>query len=122
LLQRRQRIGEPQEDPVHNGGEGIRQELFAACEIVPDRPDRQAGLVCYLTEGGPLQAVNGNNPENSVDNFPAPDFGIYDFWHPSFLTQLCCKAGFCRGGSGPDRDRHPEWPGVADPKWDSVEA
>jgi len=53
------------------------------------RAHGQSGFVGYFPEGCPFQAIAGNDPEYSLDNFLAPGFGINNFGHQSFLARTC---------------------------------
>lgn len=72
---------QPCSNAVNDSAEGEHQEVVAAGKVVPDRAHSQTGLIRYFPEGRPFQAIAGNDPENGLDNFLAPGFGINNFGH-----------------------------------------
>lgn len=60
---------------------------------MPDRTNRQPGFVRRFPEGSPLQAVTRNDAENCFNNVLAAGFGIYNFWHSSYLARMCSLRG-----------------------------
>ena len=80
------RVGgvQPADDPVHGRSERMRQEFFAAGEVVADRPDRQVRFGCDFAQRRPFQTVRSNDPEDGFNYFLAPDCGVDEFWHLSF--------------------------------------
>ena len=68
---------------------------------MPDRTDRQPGFVRRFPKGSPLQAVTGDDAENCFNNVLAPGFGIYDFWHSSYLARMCSLEGSGMPGRRP---------------------
>ena len=60
---------------------------------MPDRTDRQPGFVRRFPEGSPFQPVTCDDAENCFNNVLAPGFGIYDFWHSSYLARMCSLRG-----------------------------
>lgn len=71
----------PAGNTVNHRAEREGQEFVAAGEVVAYRAHCQPGLICYFPQGCPFQAITGNDPENSLDNFLAPGFGINNFGH-----------------------------------------
>lgn len=76
-------------DAVHHRGKGECQQFLTAREIVADRTHSQPCFVRRFPEGGPFQPVSGDDAENCFNNVLAPGFGIYDFWHSSYLARMC---------------------------------
>jgi hypothetical protein len=60
---------------------------------VADRTHRQSGFVGRFPKGSPFQAVTCDDAENCFNNVLAPGFGIYDFWHSSYLARMCTLEG-----------------------------
>lgn len=65
------------------------EQFLAPGKVVPDGANRQAGLVCNLTQRRTFEPVYGNDPENSVNNVRTPGFGINNFRHYYYLAHLC---------------------------------
>lgn len=68
-------------DSIDHRPKGEDQKFITAGEVVPNRANRQPCFVGYFPEGCPFQAVAGNDPEDGLDNFMAPGFGINNFGH-----------------------------------------
>lgn len=68
-------------DAIDHRPEGENQKFITAGEVVPHRANSQPRLVSYFPQGCPFQAVAGNDPEDGLDNFMAPGFGINNFGH-----------------------------------------
>ena len=80
---------QPAADTVDDGGKGEHEKLVAAGKIVPHGAYGQSGFISYFTKGCPLQTVACDDPEDSLDNFLAPGFGINNFGHQYFLARTC---------------------------------
>ncbi len=72
---------EPAGYTVDHCAEREGQQLVAAGEVVAHRAHCQPRLIGYFPQGRPFQAITGNDPKNSVDDFLAPGFGINNFGH-----------------------------------------
>lgn len=81
LLYLRQGGFEPSGDAVYHCPEREDEQFIAAGKIVTHRAHSQPGFIRYFPEGGPLQAITGDDPEYGVDDFLAPGFGINNFGH-----------------------------------------
>ena len=60
------------------------QQFVAAGKVVADRAHGKPGFVGHFPQGGPFQAIRGDDPEDGFDYFLAPGFGINNLGHKSF--------------------------------------